>query len=225
MSTLGQNRGIATMVKSILAVMTLTSLVTFSPAALATTYNYNMLYDGTTVALEPGSDVPAGSVFFAGDSFNLNVHAAGTDFWHVNSNFNVFVPLSFLVDEFAARTADISTNFLNNGVLAYNITDTAVDQSFIHIGSQFWSFAAGLDFDEIAVSWTLLAINTGGPSTIHDDAGFFNGFGQNDAPFVKSNKITYGGVSAVPVPAAFPLFMTALAGAAAASRRRKSKPA
>jgi hypothetical protein len=221
----GQNSGIATMVKSLIALLTLTSLAALCPAAQATTYNYNMLYDGTTIALELGSDVPAGSVFFAGDSFNLNVHAAGTNFWHVNSNYNVFVPLSFLVDEFAARTADISTNFLNDGVLAYNITDTAVNQSFIHIGSQFWSFAAGLDFDEIAVSWTLLAINTGGPSTIHADAGFFNGFGQTDAPFVKSNKITYGSVSAVPVPAALPLFLTAIAGAAAASRRRKSKAA
>jgi hypothetical protein len=214
------------MAKSVLAMVVLGALTPLVSTAHATTYNYNMLYDGTTVTLEPGSDVPAGSVFFAGDSFNLNVHAAGADFWHVNSNYNVFVPLSFLVDEFAARTADISTNFLNDGVLAHNITNTAIDQSFIHIGSQFWSFAAGLDFDEIAMSWTLLAINTGGPSTIHGDAGFFNGFGQNDAPFVKSNKITYGSVSPVPLPAGLPLFVTALAGAVAAgSRRRKTRTA
>ena len=212
------------MAKSLIVALTLTVLTAASQTAQATTLNYNMLYDGTTVSLAPGSDVPAGSVFFAGDSFNLNVKAVGTDFWHVNTNYNVFVPLSFLVDEFASRTVDISTNFLNDGVIAYNITDTALDQSFIHIGSQFWNFAAGLDFDEIAMNWTLLAINTGGPSTIHSDPGFFNGFGQNDAPFVKSDKITYG-VSSVPLPAALPLFVTALAGAAAASRRRKPKAA
>lgn len=67
------------------------------------------------------------------------------------------------------------------------------------------------------MSWTLLAINNGGPSTIHNDPGFFNGFGQDDALFVQSDKITYG-VSAVPLPAALPLLVTALAGAAAASR-------
>ena len=212
------------MAKSLIVALTLTVLTAASQTAQATTLNYSMLYDGTTISLAPGSDVPAGSVFFAGDSFNLNVKAVGTDFWHVNTNYNVFVPLSFLVDEFASRTVDISTNFLNDGVIAYNITDTALDQSFIHIGSQFWNFAAGLDFDEIAMNWTLLAINTGGPSTIHSDPGFFNGFGQNDAPFVKSDKITYG-VSSVPLPAALPLFVTALAGAAAASRRRKPKAA
>lgn len=212
------------MAKSLIVALTLTLLTAASQTAQATTLNYNMLYDGTTISLVPGSDVPAGSVFFAGDSFNLNVKAVGTDFWHVNTNYNVFVPLSFLVDEFASRTVDVSTNFLNDGIIAYNIADAAIDQSFIHIGSRFWSFAAGLDFDEIAMSWTLLAINTGGPSTIHNDPGFFNGFGQNDAPFLKSTKIT-NGVSSVPLPAALPLFVTALAGAAAVSRRRKSKAA
>ena len=78
------------------------------------------------------------------------------------------------------------------------------------------------------MSWTLLAINNGGPSTIHDDPGFFNGFGQDDALFVKSDKITYG-VSAVPLPAALPLFLTALPEQqqrhAAANRKRLEYPA
>ena len=213
------------MTKFPIAALALCSLLAITTSATATTYNYNMLFDGTITTLEPGSDVPAGSVFYPGDSFNLNVHTAGASFWHVNSNYNVFVPLSFWVEEFGARTVDISTDFRNDGNLVHNITDTGLNQSFIHIGSHFWNFAAGLDFDEIALTWSLLAISPSGPSTIHDDPGFFNGFGQADAPFVKSGKITFTdpNVSAVPLPATLPLMVTALAGVFGfASRRRKS---
>ncbi len=208
-----------------IALLALGSLLSSSQTSSATTYDYNMLYDGSIIALEPGSDVPAGSVFYPGDSFNLNVHTTGSTFWHVNSNYNVFVPLSFWVDEFGSRSVNISTSFRNDGNLVHNITDIALDQSFIHIGSQFWNFAAGLDFDEIALTWSLLSISPLGPTTIHSDPGFFNGFGQNDAPFVKSGKITFTDpqISAVPIPATLPLMATALAAALGfTSRRRKS---
>ncbi len=192
-----------------------------SPAAHATTYNFNMTYDGTALSLNPGSDAPNGTVLNVGDSFNISLKAEGTNFWHVNSDYNVLFPLSFLVSEAATRAADIATNFLLDGAGVQSTAQTGVSQSFVHVGAQTFSLASGFDFDEVSLIWTLLAIDIGGPSTIVAGPGFFNGFGQGDAPFVNSPKITYSSVSAVPVPAAFPLLLTAVAGMGALSRKRR----
>ena len=212
------------MKKLILALFASSAVALFATEAQAATYNFNMLYNGTAVLLQPGSDVPNGTVLNVGDTFNINLQAAGTGFWHVNAPYNVFVPLSFLVNESATRTANINTDFSNNGAIVNTITDTGIGQAKFHVGAQVWNLASGLDFDQVALTWSLLAINTAGPSTINAGFGFFNGFGQVDAPFFNSPKISFS-VSSVPLPAALPLLVTAIAGVFGASRRRKNKAA
>jgi hypothetical protein len=213
------------MKNTLFALLATAAFVTFSSSAQATTYNFNMTYNGTAVSLDPGSDVPNGTVLNVGDTFNLNVAAAGTDFWKVITDYSVFVPLSFQVNESATRTSDISTNFLNNGSNVFNITDTAASQAFIHVGAQTWDLASGLQFDLVQMTWTLLAIDTAGPSTINAGPQFF-GFIRTDAPFFNGPSITYSGsVSAVPLPAAMPLLISAIAGLGAVARRRRRKAA
>jgi hypothetical protein len=193
-----------------------------SAQAQATTYHFNMTYDGTAMSLNPGSADPGITVLQPGDSFMVNLHALGSDYWHVNTDYNVFVPLSFSVYEGASRLAEIATNFLNNGVVLNSTFETNIGQNFVHVGAQNFDLPVGFDFDQVVLTWTMLSISTNGPSTLNNDPGFFNGFGQTDAPFVDSPKISYIHVSAIPLPAALPLLATALAGAfGAASRRRK----
>jgi hypothetical protein len=210
---------------SIFAFLATAAIIVSTSSAQATTYNFNMTYDGSAVSLDPGSDAPNGTVLNVGDTFNINLNATGPDFWHVNSDYSVFVPFSFQVNEYATRTSDISTNFSNNGSSVFAFNDVSISQQFIHVGADTWNLAAGLDFDQVSLSWTLLAIDTNGTSTINAGPQFFQGFGQVDAPFFNSPKITYS-VSAVPLPAGLPLLMTALIGAAGvSSRRRKAKSA
>ena len=204
------------------AFLALMSAAALSPAAHATTYNFNMTYDGIGLSLNPGSDAPNGTVLNVGDSFKINLNADGTNFWHVNSDYNVFVPLSFSVSESAFRTADIATSFgLDGSIVGVNTFEPGVSQSLIHAGAQYFNLATGFEFDTVELIWTLLAINTGGPTTISAGPNFFEGFSQVDAPFFNSPKITYGSVSAVPVPAALPLLFTAVAGMGALSRKRR----
>ena len=203
------------------AFLALMSAAALSPAAHATTYNFNMTYDGIGLSLNPGSDAPNGTVLNVGDSFKINLNADGTNFWHVNSDYNVFVPLSFSVSESAFRTADIATSFGLDGSIVGSTFEPGVSQSLIHAGAQYFNLATGFEFDTVELIWTLLAINTGGPTTISAGPNFFEGFGRVDAPFFNSPKITYGSVSAVPVPAALPLLFTAVAGMGALSRKRR----
>lgn len=211
------------MVKSASTLLVVTTLLLFSPSAHATTYNFNMMYDGTALSLNPGSDTPGGTVLFAGDTFNVNLHALGADYWHVNTDYNVFVPLSFSVSEGASREADVTTTFLLNGVTVDSTIETNIGQNFVHVGAQNFNLATGFDFDQVALIWTLLSVSTNGPSTINPEPAHFTSFGQADAAFINSPKIDYihVNVSAVPLPAALPLFATALAGFAGAARRRR----
>jgi hypothetical protein len=188
--------------------------------AQAATYNFNMSYDGTTVTLNPGSDNPTGTVLNVGDTYKLNLSAVGSEFWTVNSSFSTFLPLTFFVDESGTRSADVSTDFFNDGGLVQNITESGITQQFIHVGAQQWTLAAGTVFDQVMLSWTLLSIDPNGPSTI-SSADFLNS-GNGIGVFFDNPNVSFS-ASVVPVPAALPLLITSIVGAYGVARRRNRK--
>lgn len=168
-------------------------------SANAAVFNFSITYDGTSVSIDGGSDTPAGTVLVDGDSFNLDLHAAGSDSWTLNADYNEFVPLSFSVAEGADREANITTDFLLDGIVQFTIVDNNVIQSAVHVGAQSWNLTSGLVFDQVLMSWNLVS-GTSATTTINDVPGIFDGFGQTGiAPFYEDARFVYSG-AAVPAP-------------------------
>lgn len=163
--------------------------------AKATVFNYDLTFDGTNVSVDPGSDTPGGSVFSAGDSFNLNFRASGNSFWRVDGTFaNQFAPFTFLLEESGDRTGNVNSIFSLDGSQTEQIIETNVFQSEIHMGAQFWALGTGLEFDAVSMTYELLTSTA--TTTINTLADIFEGFGQPDSPFFRSQAISF--VSNVP---------------------------
>lgn len=187
-----------------------------SPAK-ATIYNFDMTFDGTSLTLDGGSDTPNGTPLAVGDSFVLNIHAAGSDFWNVVVDYDEFVPLTFGVSGSADRNADIATNWLLDGSIVHSTTKTGVTQAQVHVGAQDWDLSAGLAFDTVVLTWVFNAIDIATSSIIQaGSADMFLDF--DETPFFRSASIEY--VSGVPLPASLPLMLGALGGLAGLQRWR-----
>jgi hypothetical protein len=163
------------------------TVLAVSTSASATLFDFDVIYNGTAVSLETGSDNPIGSVLQVGDSFNYNVQAAGDAFWRVDAANDFFPFLAFTVDESGTRTADMDLRLLLDGVEQFSLLQNGISNSNVHLGTNTVSLLAGLEFDEIALDFDLLAsdvLNT----TINDygigpnfPGGFGDGISYNDA--------------------------------------------
>ena len=185
-------------------------------SANADVFNFDMLFDGTTVSLNAGSDNPVGTSLIAGDSFNLQLSAANDDFWRVDTSLNnQFVPLTFFVLDAGSRTGNVNTGFFLDGTEVFRINEGNVGQSSVHIGANNWTLNSGLEFDTVIMDYTLVSSTSS--TTIQSRPNYFDGFGLSDSPFFDSDNITYEAGS-VPEPATLTLLG---AGLALFGRRRR----
>lgn len=187
-------------------------------AAQATLFDFDVEYDGSTFNLDAGSDDPIGALVLAGDSFNYNVQAAGSDFWQVDAGDSFFPFLAFAVAESETRSANFFLNLLLDGVLQYSSGPLSEDNSFVHMGTNSISLTTGLVFDEMVLDYSLLGTTGAGLTTIQT----YN-FGP-DHPGGFSPGISYvrdtDPPSPAPAPATLALVAIALAGLGWSSRRK-----
>lgn len=186
-------------------------------------FDFDMTFDGTSITLDSGSTIPAGTSLSVGDSFDLNLRAAGNDFWRVDAIYdNVFVPLDFFVLDSGARQANIESVFFLDGIEVASIIDTNITQSFVHIGAEHWTLAAGLEFDTVSMNYSLLSSTAA--STVIQPASrgsqdFFDSFGSAGSPFFRSDEISYQTAS-VPESSSLALLVVGFLGIRLARYRR-----
>lgn len=205
-----------------------------SPAA-ASTYAFSMTFDGTDISLDSVSDTPDGATLQAGDgitpgdSFTIDLHTAGDDYWNVVSDFQLNFPLSFATTEPAVRNADIETDWLLDGVSVFSTSETSVYQQEVHVGAEYWDPPSGLSFDTVLLTWVFNSIEAVEIATLDlietvisaSEPDFFEDFGSPGRPFFRSNSIEYV-TSAVPLPATLPLMLGAIGGLVGIRRLRRS---
>ena len=177
-----------------------------APAAQATVFNFDMVYDGANLNLEAGSDTPAGTSLSAGDSFVADIQAIGDGFWEVENNYGPqILPLTFFVLDGADRVGTANTGFFLDGVEVHRINEGTVNQSSVHIGAQDWSLVAGLIFDQVVLDFSLVS-STAANTIIQPTANIFDSFGLADSPFVNSSDISFK----VPAPGTLGLLVVGM---------------
>lgn len=206
-----------------LACAALSAVVLSTDNAQASYFDFDLTFDGTKVTLDEGSADPVGTVFEAGDSFDLTVEAAGHDYWSVDSDYMSFLPLTLYVNEEATRVGDISTTFYLDGAVVASDTAGSVSQEMLHMGAQFWDLEAGLAFDSVTVNYTLSSVSSGGSSTVE-----MMNFGQpiSFLPFYEAPEISYVSmetIAQIPLPAGLPLMLSGLAGVVLLRQRGRKR--
>ncbi|GAA0858096.1 hypothetical protein [Aliiglaciecola litoralis] len=124
--------------------MLATLILATSYVNAAAIYNFDITYDGTSASIDAGSDPIAGTTLVAGDSYVLDIHAAGNDYWNVTNTFNTGIYASFLIFDSGNRVSDVTTNFFLDNVLVDQDIDMSLNQGSVHIGAQGHIFTAGL---------------------------------------------------------------------------------
>ena len=212
------------MLNKFLACACFGAMLSASPV-LAATYDFNMTFDGSAIALDSGSDVPDGTVLEVGDSFTLTLSAVYGDFWRANAAFDAYFPLSFLVPDSATRVADIATEFFRDGSSVGSTVEDDVGQSYVHVGAQQFHLLTGFSFDTVVLNWVFESIDDPFAQTIISASGpnLFESFSDPNIPFFRSPDIEYvSAATVVPLPAAGWLMLAGLGGLAALRRRRKA---
>ncbi len=177
----------------------------FALQAQAVPFDFDVSYNGGSIALDAGSDDPIGQALSAGDTFNYNLQTVGDDFWKVDVGGSFFPFLAFTVDGSETREGTFMLDLLLDGISQFSTGPGAISNAFVHLGTNAIDLSAGLMFDEIILDYALTSST--GPTTIVDyviggsvPGGFDDGISYNRTP---SNP--------APVPATLALFGLGLA--------------
>ena len=102
------------------------ALASFSGAAQAATYVFDVNYSGgNNAALASGSDNPLGVTLSAGDSYTYSLSATGAGEWTTLSSGSIF-PFFSLYGPFNSSVADISLTLSNNGISVLNFAEAGI---------------------------------------------------------------------------------------------------
>jgi hypothetical protein len=142
-------------------------LMAVSSAQAATFYNFDITYNGTSTSVDGTSDPVAGTNLLVGDHFTLDIHAATTGYWSVNTSFNTSIFASFALTTSATRTGNVTTTLFLDGLQVLQDVDLNLSQGAIHMGSQGLFLPTGTLFDQVIVDYSFLS-STGVNSVIQN---------------------------------------------------------
>ena len=180
-------------------------------SASATSYTFDLTFDGTSLTPTNVGSGLAGVGLNVGDDFVLTVRAAGNGFWTTTtSSFSLPINPALNINALTSGNA-VSTGFLD-GAVVFVETETPSGRCCAELGPNSWSLPIGLTFDEVVLSYTLLS----------SDASFGFDGGLWNTPF---DGATFTAAPAVPLPAALPLFASGLGALGLLGWRRKRKNA
>lgn len=161
-------------------------LLAWSAASHATAFDFDVTFDGVNATVDGSSDPIAGTSLVPGDGFNLDIHAASSDYFYVTSNILLTIYASFHVSDGGLRTGDATTTFFLDGVQVAQDIDLGQVQSSVHIGAQVVNLTAGMQFDQVVVEYDFLG-TTSSYTTIQPHPDVINWSGR----FFRDSRIAY----------------------------------
>jgi hypothetical protein len=187
------------------------SAVCSATPAAAAAYVFDVNYNGGgNAVLASGSDDPLTTVINVGDSFTYNLQAANGGFWTVLSATNAFAAVQ--VTPCGTRNSNFSYTYSNNGTSVASAASVRGD-GCVHIGELGAPLAAGLQFDKLTLTATILAGSS--PSTLTSLLPFAG------APEANQN-VRYTVGNAVPEPATWAMLIVGFGMVGSSLRRRRT---
>ena len=210
-------------------------------AMAATNFAFSYVYDGATAVLQ-GPQTPQDTEMEPGDSFTATVTATPGNAWTTLSPItNAFFLLSFGTQEEAVRTGTSTLQLLLGGAEVHSDVASGIGFFYVDVGQRGNSIPEGVVFDTFRL--TFLLEDSEGGELVFDDDGVLEDIITDGSiaptvltsnrPLFEATRTFYNdarfafapqqGPAVIPLPAAAPLLLGALAvlGGAGLLRRRR----